>query len=160
MLTLTVRAQTPASPEQVILLAGTDFSAQRAKVWSNVSKKRLEVHERGDTYADVTESATGIAWFAWERSRYDWSHAGAIRQTVTDSNVLMPNSSWELRVTPRDDGGSEVAMTLERRFRGSPAGGFGYVVNHLFGRRGWNWYLRSALRAVEQESLSAANADT
>jgi len=84
MLTLTVHAQTPASPEQVILLAGTDFSTQRAKVWSNVSKKRLEVHERGDTYADVTESATGIAWFAWERSRYDWSHTGAIRQTVTD----------------------------------------------------------------------------
>ena len=160
MLALTVHAQTPASPEQVILLAGTDFSAQRAKVWSNVSKKRLEVHERGDTYADVTESATGIAWFAWERSRYDWSHTGAIRQTVTDSNVLMPNSSWELRVTPRDGGGSDVAMTLERRFRGSLAGGFGYVVNHLFGRRGWNWYLRSALRAVEQESLSAAHADT
>jgi hypothetical protein len=26
--------------------------------------KRLAVHERGDSYAEVTEAATGIAWFA------------------------------------------------------------------------------------------------
>jgi hypothetical protein len=159
MLTLRVHAQTAASPERVILLAGTDFSVRRAKIWSNANKKRFEVHDRGDTYAVVTERATGIAWFAWERSRYEWSDAGAVRQTVTESNVLMPDSRWELRVAPRDDGGSEVEMTLERRFRRSPAGGFGYVVNHLFGRRGWGWYLRSALRAVEQESLPNAHAD-
>jgi len=159
MFTLTVHAQTSMSPDQVILLAGTDFSSRRPKVWSNVNKKRFEVHERGDTYAVVTERATGIGWFAWERSRYEWSHAGAVRQTVTASNVLMPGSSWELRAAPRDDGGSEVEMTLERRFRRSPAGGFGYAVNHLFGRRGWGWYLRSALRAVEQEPLPNARAD-
>ena len=159
MLTLTVRAQTAASPERVILLAGTDFSLRRARVWSNVNKKRFEVHERGDTYAVVTERATGIASFAWERSRYEWSHAGAVHQTVTASNVVMPGSRWELRVAPRDGGGSEVEMTLERRFRRSPAGGFGYAVNHLFGRRGWGWYLRSALRAVEQMPLPSARAD-
>jgi hypothetical protein len=159
MLTLTVRAHTIASQERVILLAGTNFSLRRAYVWSNVNKKRFEVHERGDTYAIVTERATGFAWFAWERSRYEWPDAGVVRQTVTESNVLMPGSRWELRVAPRDDGGSEVEMTLERRFRRSPAGGFGYAVNHLFGRRGWSWYLRSALRAVEMESLPTAQPD-
>jgi len=158
MFTVTVRAQTAASPERVILLAGSDFSLRRAQVWSNVNKNRFEVHERGDTYAVVTERATGIATFAWERSRYEWPDAGEVRQTVTESNVLMPGSRWELRVTPRDGGGSEVEMTLERRFRRSPAGGFGYAVNHLFGRRGWGWYLRSALRAVERESLPDARA--
>ena len=117
MLTRTVRAHTIASPERVILLAGTDFSLRRAHVWSNVNKKRFEVHERGDTYAIVTERATGFAWFAWERSRYEWPDAGVVRQTVTESNVLMPGSRWELRVAPRDDGGSEVEMTLERRAR-------------------------------------------
>src|SRR5262249_59166150 len=126
MLTLTVRAQTSASAEQVILLAGTEFSSRRPKIWSNVNKRRLEVHERGDTYAVVTERATGIATFAWERSRYEWPDAGEVRQTVTESNVLMAGSRWELRVTPRDGGGSEVEMTLERRFRRSPAGGFAY----------------------------------
>jgi hypothetical protein len=159
MLRITVNAQTSASPEQVIGLAGTDFSSHRAKVWSNVSQKRLEVHERSDTYAEVTESATGIAWFAWERSRYDWSHPGRIQQTVIDSNVLVPDSSWELHVTPRDGGGSEVEMTLERHFRRSPAGGLAHALNHLLGRRGWHWYLRSALNAVERESLPAARQD-
>jgi len=61
MLTLTVRAQTSTSPDQVILLAGTDFSSRRPKIWSNVNKRRLEVHERGATYAVVTERATGTS---------------------------------------------------------------------------------------------------
>jgi hypothetical protein len=72
-----------------------------------------------------------------------------IRQTVIDSNVLEPGCTWEPRVRPREGGGSEVEMTLARRFRRSPAGRVGYVFNHLGGRRGWGWYLRQALKAVE-----------
>jgi hypothetical protein len=150
VLSITVTAATSASPERVLALAGTDFSADRAKVWSNVAVKRLAVHERGDTYAELTEGATDIAWFAWERSRYDWSRPGIVKQTVLDSNVLEPGSIWELRVAPGEGGGSEVEMTLQRRFRRSPSGAGGYVFNHLAGRRGWAWYLRSALKAVEQ----------
>jgi hypothetical protein len=41
-------------------------------------------------------------------------------------------------------------MTLQRRFRRSPAGAVGYLLNHFAGRRGWAWYLRSALKAVER----------
>lgn len=151
-----VTAETAASPEQVFSLAGKDFSERRAKVWTNVDGRRLEVHERGATYVEVTEYATGIAWFAWERTRYDWSQPGLITQVVLDSNVLEPGSSWELRVNPREGAGCEVRMTLARRFRRSFSGGFGYLLNHLFGRRGWGWYLRSALRAVERASLSSA----
>ena len=150
MLRITVTAATSASPERVLALAGTDFSADRAKVWPNVAVKRLVVHERGDTHAEVTEGATGIAWFAWEGTRYDWSRPGIVKQTVLDSNVVEPGSIWELRVAPREGAGSEVEMTLQRRFRRSPAGAVGYVFNHLAGRRGWAWYLRSALKAVEQ----------
>jgi hypothetical protein len=150
MLNITVTVESAAEPEQVLELAGTDFSARRAKVWRNVDEKRLEVHERGDTFVHVTEHGTGPASFAWERTRYDWSEPGAIRQIVLDSNVLEPGSTWELCVTRRQGGGSEVRMTLARSFRGSLAGGFGYLFNHLGGRRGWGWYLRSALRAVER----------
>ena len=150
MLRFTVTAETSASPERVLALAGTDFSADRAKVWSNVAENRLAVHERGDTYVEVTEFATGIAWFAWERSRYGWSQPGIVKQTVLDSNVLKPGSVWQLQVAPREGGGSEVEMRLQRRFRRSPAGAVGYLFNHLLGRRGWSWYLRSALKAVEQ----------
>ena len=49
MLRITVTAATSASPEQVLALAETDFSADRATVWSNVAVKRLAVHERGDS---------------------------------------------------------------------------------------------------------------
>ena len=113
----------------------------------------------------MTEGATGISWFAWERARYDWSRPGIVKQTVLDSDVLEPSSSWELRVAPRKGGGSEVEMTLQRRFRRSPAGAVAYVFSHLAGRRGWAWYLRSALKTVEQapdrsgrENASAAAA--
>jgi hypothetical protein len=43
VLRFTVTATTSASPERVLALAGTDFSADRAKVWSNVAVKRLAV---------------------------------------------------------------------------------------------------------------------
>jgi len=66
MLKLTVTAETSATPEQVLAGAGTDFSAHRAKVWPNVTVKRLEVHELGDSYAEVTEGATaGGLGFGW-----------------------------------------------------------------------------------------------
>ena len=86
MLNITVAAESAASPERVLALAGTDFSAQRAKVRGNVKESRLAVHERGATHVEVTEYGTGPAWFAWERSRYDWSQPDRIRQTI-DSNV-------------------------------------------------------------------------
>src|SRR5215471_5106894 len=129
MLNITVKEESAAAPEQVLELAGTDFSAHRAKVWSNVNERRLKVHERGDAHVHVTEHGTGPAWFAWERTRYDWSEPGTIRQIVLDSNVLEPGSTWELRVTQRDGGGSEVQMTLARSFRRSLAGGVGYLFN-------------------------------
>jgi hypothetical protein len=114
MLEINVTAETAASPDRVLALAGTDFSDHRAEIWPNVTTRRLEVHERGATYAVVTEGATGIARFASERSRYDWSEPGTVTQTVLDSNVVAPGSSWQMRVAARDDGGSTVQMRLER----------------------------------------------
>jgi hypothetical protein len=53
-----------------------------------VTTRKLEVHERGANFAEVTEDATGIARWFWERSRYDWSEPATVKQTVLDSNVL------------------------------------------------------------------------
>jgi hypothetical protein len=152
MLEISVTAETAASPDRVLTLAGTDFSDHRAEIWPNVTTRRLEVHERGATYAVVTEGATGIARFAWERSRYDWSEPGTVTQSVLDSNVLAPGSSWQLRVAARDDGGSTVQMRLERRFRRSLAGRCAYLLNRAAGSRGWSMFLRQALKAVERAS--------
>jgi hypothetical protein len=157
MLNITTTAETSASPQQVLTLAGTDFSSRRAKILPNVTTRRLEVHNLWDTFAEVTEGATGIARFAWERTRYDWSQPGVVKQTVLDSNVVEPGSTWELRVMPRTGGGSVVEMTLARRFRPSLAGRYGSMLNHLAGRPGWRSFLRRALKAVEHESAAAGH---
>jgi hypothetical protein len=70
----TVSAESLASPGQ-ILLAARDFSAHRAQIWPNVEAKRLEVHVRGDGWAEVTEGTMVLGVF-WERCRYGWSEPG------------------------------------------------------------------------------------
>src|SRR5437660_12351127 len=70
-LTFEVSAETSASPEQVIEIAGKDFSARRAEIWPNVRKTHFVVHDQGADHAEVTEGGTGPARFAWERCRYE-----------------------------------------------------------------------------------------
>jgi len=86
----------------------------------------------------------------WERSRYEWEPR-SIRQTVIDSNVLEPGSTWELEVSP-SNGGSIVGMRLRRKFRRSAKGRIASAINHLGGRRMWGWYLRKAIAEVERRS--------
>ena len=147
-----VAADSSATPEQVLALAGTDFSPERADVWPNVTERRLEVHERGDSHVDVTEGGTGPARWFWERCRYDWSEPGTVKATVINSNVIEPGSTFELRVTPNGDGCS-VEMTLDRRFRRCSAGRVGYVFNRVMGKPGFGFMLRQTLRAVERKSV-------
>jgi len=51
-------------------------------IWPNVTAKRLQLHARGDSFAEVTEGGPDIARFFWERSRYAWSQPGTVKQTV------------------------------------------------------------------------------
>lgn len=148
MLEINVSAVTSASPEQV-LGAASDFSEQRPKIWPNVKAKYLEVHDSGAEFAEVTEGIF-VAGLFWERSRYEWSQPGSVKQTVIDSNVVEPGSTWELRAVPRD-GGSDVEMLLSRNFRSGPKGRIGSAVNHLSGKRGWGSYLRRVLGAIEKQ---------
>jgi|SRR5262249_7161982 len=148
-----VSAECSASPDQVIEIAGKDFTARRAKVWPNVRTSRLEVHDQGPGWADVTEGGTGPARFVWERSRYEWSRPGAVTSTVTDSNTLVPGTTFELRAAPRD-GGSSVVMILDRTFRPSGWGRIGYALNRVFAERGFRYMLRQALKGVEKQAAS------
>jgi hypothetical protein len=119
-------------------------------VWTNVKAKHLEVHERGETFAEVTEG-TWVAGLFWERCRYDWSQPGLVKATVIDSSVFEPGSTWELRATP-SDGGSEVEIVLHRGFRHGPKGRIASVVHHTAGKWMWGWFLRRALAAVERQA--------
>jgi len=144
-----VQAETSASAEQVIAIAGKDFSPRRAEIWPNVRGTRLTVHSQDESHADVTEGGTGPAHFIWERSRYEWSQPGVVTATVIESNALMTGSTFELRVRPRE-GGSRVEMILDRRFRPTAWGRVGYLLNRLAGERLFTSMLRQALKSVEK----------
>jgi hypothetical protein len=146
---ITTSATTSLAPDEVIRGAA-DFSPGRQKVWRNAKAKYLVVHDEGADFAEVTEGLRIVGVF-WERSRYDWSRPGTIEQTVIDSNVLVPGSSWKLTAVPRD-GGSDVEMEFRRQFLPSLQGKVGSALNHLGGRRGWTSYLRRALTEVERRS--------
>jgi hypothetical protein len=149
-LRVAVSAETSASPEQ-ILAAGYDFTERRPQIWRNVSANRLEVHEHGATWADVTEGTMIVGVF-WERCRYDWSEPGTVVATVRDSNVFQPGSAFELRAIPRDGGGSAVEMVITRNFRNGPKGAIARAINHVAGKRLFGWYLRTTLTAIERTS--------
>ena len=149
LLTIKVAAKTP-SPPQRVLQAARDFSDRRADVWANVRASHLEVHERGENFAEV-EEGTWVVGLFWERNRYEWSQPGSVEATVIDSNIFQPGSTWELRATPRD-GGSEVEMVLHRGFRSGPKGRIASAVHHTVGKLLWGWFLRRALAAVEKQT--------
>jgi hypothetical protein len=114
--TVHVVDETPVAPERV-LEAARDFSERRAEMWPDVHVEHLQVHEAGDTFAEVTEGNPWPIGYVWERLRYDWSHSGSVKGVVTDSNLFKPGSTWELRATPAN-GGSRVEVIGIRRLRG------------------------------------------
>ena len=102
---------------EVVLRAARDFSPRRAEMWPDVHVEHLEVHEVGETYAEVTEGNPWPIGHVWERLRYDWSDPSALRGTVVDSNLFRPGSTWELWAMP-EDGGSRVEVRANRHLRG------------------------------------------
>jgi len=145
-------------PPEEVLEAVRDFSDRRAKVWPMVQSKHLEVHETGDTFAEVTEG-TFVAGRFWERNRYDWSEPGLVRATVIDSNVLKPGSAWEVGARPRN-GGSTVEMSVNREFQPGLKGRIGSAINHGFGDRwrrfGWRRMLGQVLGELEKQGSDTA----
>ena len=140
-------------PASRALAAGFDFSARRADVFPAVSLEYFEVHDLGDTWADVTEGTKAGIGINWERCRYDWSQPGSVKAIVTDSNVYaVPGSSWELRATPIE-GGSRVEMIWTRNFARSPRGAIFGALYRLVGKPMFGRYVREVLdnlRSLEQ----------
>jgi len=149
MPTVRVAAESALSPEQV-LGAAHDFSERRASVFPAVSVERLEVHELGDTWADVTEGTRAGPVVNWERCRYDWTKPGSVRATVTDSNVYsFPGSYWEITAEPKD-GGSRVEMLWVREFKKGPRGRLFGTAFRLLGNRLFGKYARDTLENLEK----------
>jgi Polyketide cyclase / dehydrase and lipid transport len=154
MKTIRTIHQSTLAPERV-LEAAYDFSERRAEVWPAVSVPRLTVHDRGDTWADVTESTRAGPVVNWERCHYDWSQPGSVTATVTDSNVYaFPASSWEIKAKPTENG-SEVEMIWVREFKPGPRGRLFGTLFKVVGTRLFTGYARDVLTNLERIEASA-----
>lgn len=146
MVEFTLAADSRA-PAEDVLAAARDFSRRRIAVWPNVSARRFEVHASGETFVEATEAA--LQGLFWERSRYEWPQPGSVQQTVLDSNVLRPGSSWKITAVPNGDG-CHVECVFRREFTRSPKGCVGWAVNRFASGPLYGSDLRRALRAIEQ----------
>src|SRR5215217_3611536 len=54
------------------IAALTDFGPRRPELWPNLDAKYFQLHEAGDTWAEVTEGSEFLGG-VWARERYDWS---------------------------------------------------------------------------------------
>jgi len=108
--------ETAATPAQVFD-AFTDFSDHRLEVWRrSLDPAKYEVRERGDTWAVVREGSAGTR--IWVLLRYDWQSPGTVRWTLIDSDHC-DEGRGEVRITPRQDGGSRVDVLIDH---GRPRG--------------------------------------
>ena len=149
MPTIRVVLQSSLAPERV-LQAAYDFTERRAEVWPAVSVPRLTVHDRGDTWADVTEGTRAGPVVNWERCRYDWSQPGLVTAPVTDSNVYaFPASSWEINATSTENG-SQVEMIWVREFKPGPRGRLFGNLFRVVGKRLFTGYARDVLTNLER----------
>ncbi len=99
-------------PPQRFIDALTDFGPDRSRWWGNSSESRFQVHERSDTWAEVTEGA--VSGGVWQRLRYDWSTPGRVTLDVLESNAFGPGSSWTYDVSGGTDR-CHVVLTVVRR---------------------------------------------
>jgi hypothetical protein len=153
MTTIKVTERTTATPEQ-FLEALTDFGPHRSEVWTNSKPEFLVVHERGDTWADVTEgSKAGGA--VWERLRYDWSNPTDIVLTTTHSNIWGHGSGHRYTLTQAADGATTVHAVVIREGISTK----GRIIGALLAVLGTTFIsksLRTALRAIEARSAKPA----
>lgn len=109
-----------ATPEQFVS-ALTDFGPGRKELFGNSSDDYMKVHDKGPTYADVTEGSSGI----WERLRYDWSDPHHVVMTTTDSNIWGGHSGHAYTLTPQPDGTTRLDADVVREgknFKGKLVG--------------------------------------
>ena len=97
-------------PKEVLRVL-TDFGPARAEAWPTIDAGHFEVHELGDTWAEVTEGTAA----AWERARYDWEPSGdTVTVTTLDSKLFGAGGGWVFRMTPQGDG-TRVDVELTRQ---------------------------------------------
>ncbi|MGR6966858.1 SRPBCC domain-containing protein [Geodermatophilus sp. URMC 61] len=101
--------ETRASPEQVFT-AFTDVSERRLEVWSKtLDPAKYEVRDHGEGWAVLREGSAGVD--LWVLLRYEWTAPDRVTWTLIDSDHC-DRGTGEVLITPRDDGGSRVDVTI------------------------------------------------
>jgi hypothetical protein len=148
MANLSYGAETSAEPVAV-LAAVRDFTESRPDLWPSLNRGFYEVHEVADTHALVTEGTETMGGI-WARERYEWPEPGLVRATIQDSNVFR-SGIWEVRVRPREGGGSHVEVRNHRRARGLKGHLLGAILQ-IAGRRMLTASLRETLTGLENNA--------
>jgi hypothetical protein len=139
-----VRARGSFPPEQFVA-ALTDFGPGRSQIWGNSSPSHLTVHDRGATWAEVTEgSAAGGG--VWQRLRYDWSAPDVVTLTVLDSNAFGRGSRWTYRLEPDSSGRTLIDLTIVR----VPTTAKGRVLDVVLSLGGSLYFGRDLRRSVRR----------
>jgi hypothetical protein len=125
------------------IAALTDFSERRPEFWPNLDAKYFQLHERGETWAEVTEG-TDVLGGVWAREHYDWSTPGLVRLRLVQAVDFRPGTFIDYRVAARPDGGCHVAVDFQR-IATSLRGRFVGVVVQLTGKRRFAADLRKTL---------------
>lgn len=117
-------------PPQEALQRLTDFSPARAEAWTGVDNDNLIVHDKGDSWAEVTEGNK----LGWERERYTWdAAAGTVSAVTVNSNIWASGSGWNYTIMPEGTG-SRVEVTAVRKGYGIKGKLVGALLS-LVGRR-------------------------
>jgi hypothetical protein len=125
------------------IAALTDFSAQRPELWPNLDAKFYQLHDLGETWAEVTEG-TDVLGGVFARERYDWSEPGRVTLRLVASPDFRPGTLIDYRVTDRPGGGCHVAVDFQR-IATSVRGRFVGLVVQLTGPRRFAADLRETL---------------
>ena len=133
MATIRYSADGPVSPDRFIA-ALTDFSDRRPTLWPNLDAKFYRLHERGDTWAEVTEG-TDVLGSITARERYDWSEPGRVVLRLVESPHFRPGTTIEYTATPRPDGGCHVDVVSSRIRTSLPGRLIGWILQVVGKRR-------------------------
>jgi len=143
MSTIHFKKTTTATPEQFI--AGlTDFGPGRKQLFGNSADEYLKVHEKGSTYAEVTEGSNNI----WERLHYDWANPNHIVLKTTDSNLWGGQSGHTYTLTRQPNGTTDIDVVIVRdgkNLKGKLLGAFLGII----GKSQLEKWFANTLKAIE-----------
>jgi hypothetical protein len=110
---------------KVVWEALTEFGPRRAELWPDLSPSSFKVLERGDDWARVREGTARLG--IWSIERYEW-HEPVITATVEEANAAQSGGTWRMEVRPRPEGGSVLAIAMDRKAKGF----VGHIIHGIF----------------------------